>query len=183
MAWEGTGGELWEGGTSFFLFSFSKGKLLLSFHWPSETDRCWQPIIIHKDDTFHLRGNHTLCPYSRAIDLSHLSLSLSLSVPISLFMHTLQVCVWLPVCVCVCWPCLEPLRSLLGPVLGVYLVSLVAALWRVQSNSSVLSWVNMHTASSSKPHWNSPAHDINTHTYKVRHISCYVFSKLTATKL
>ena len=53
-------------------------------------------------------------------------------------------------------PCFEPLRSLLGPVLGVYLVSLVAALCLVQSNSSVLSWVNIHIASSSKLQWNLP---------------------------
>lgn len=63
---------------------------------------------------------------------------------------------------CVCgsvWrfvPCLEPVWSELGPVFGVYLVSRVAALWRVQSNTSVLSWENKHNASSSKPHWNSP---------------------------
>lgn len=53
-------------------------------------------------------------------------------------------------------PCLEPLRSALGPVLGVYLVSRVAALCRVQSKSSFLSWVNMQMGSSSKLQWNSP---------------------------
>ncbi len=53
-------------------------------------------------------------------------------------------------------PCLEPVRSLPGPVLGVYLVSLVAALCLVQSNSSVLSWMNIQTVSSSKPQWNLP---------------------------
>lgn len=53
-------------------------------------------------------------------------------------------------------PCLDPLRSPLGPVLGVYLVSRVAALCRVQSKSSFLSWVNMQMGSSSKLQWNSP---------------------------
>lgn len=51
-------------------------------------------------------------------------------------------------------PCLDPVRSLLGPVLGVYFVFLVAALCLVQSNSSVLSCVNIHTLSSSKLQWN-----------------------------
>lgn len=53
-------------------------------------------------------------------------------------------------------PCLDPLRSALGPVFGVYLVSRVAALCRVQSKSSFLSWVNMQMGSSSKLQWNSP---------------------------
>lgn len=53
-------------------------------------------------------------------------------------------------------PCLEPERSELGPVLGVYFVSREAERWRVQLNSSALSWENRHNASSSKPHWNSP---------------------------
>lgn len=55
-----------------------------------------------------------------------------------------------------CSPCLDPLRSLLGPVLGVYLVSRVAALCLVQSKSSPFSWVNMQMGSSSKLQWNSP---------------------------
>lgn len=58
-------------------------------------------------------------------------------------------------------PCLDPVRSLLGPVLGVYFVFLVAALCLVQSNSSVLSWVNIHILSSSKLQWNLSVQDTN----------------------
>ncbi|TNN37466.1 hypothetical protein EYF80_052372 [Liparis tanakae] len=50
---------------------------------------------------------------------------------------------------------LESVRSPLGPVLGVYLVSRLAALCRVQSKSSFLSCVNMQMGSSSKLQWNS----------------------------
>lgn len=48
-------------------------------------------------------------------------------------------------------PSLEPLRSALGPVFGVYFVFLVAVLCLVQSKLSVSSWVNKQMLPSSNP--------------------------------